>query len=977
MIDRKQHAWVKGLPILGLIWLVGAMGDRLWFALDHDVPAWDQADYLTGALNYWQALQSAQWGAPDWWVRFWQLSTKIPPLVYISTSPLLSLLGQGVDQSTAINLVYSAILLGSVYGLGVCLFSVSVGLWAAVFCLLMPGLYRVRLDFLLDFPLATMVTLCFTCLTLWREQSIEARQPGVSKGIRSVRKQARAEEVEPNQDVKDDSGQSQEGQLKPTGEIAAEIAAETAAETTAKIDETKDEREKDQVKDREYAPLENKAPQPHRDKEEVPESEPTAPVPFLAVALELANTFRSWLLAIAIGLTLGLALMTKQPAILFLAIPIAAAVVETFWRWQWVRLLQLILAIALAIPIFGGWYRTNWLLMLSATKRATVDSAIAEGDPSLLSLDAWTLYLRLLPKMVSLPLLVVGLTGVVFFWRRSRVSSQWYGERDYAPMSRAYRQRRYGRTQRSLYWLGLFLLAGYLLSSLNLNKDDRYVVPYLPVLAIVLAYGFTLLPQGWKLLRWGAVSLAVLLMGLNLLPLGLPATATHNALAYHPPYLGQPYPHAEVVADVIKAEPYLRSTIGVLPSTPAINQHNVNYYGNLRNFQVYGRQVGTRNRFVQKDGRSLSWFLTKTGSQGSIGNPTAQTAINQMVEQGNEFSLYDTWQLPDASNLNLWRRRVPPVQVKSFELDPAPTAVTKPIKALLSPIQLNAVLVPDRVPPGQPVPVSYTWSGSWKALQSGLVILTWRRQEPENRGKSRWFHDHGIGMGSLHSSEYEAFANLSFQVTEQSAMLPPANATPGTYTLDAIYVNRKTGKSEAIAVPPVQLQIDPTAAPVAAPELDLVTQLRSLAATLPQGRTALDRVFDEIGRMNQYDPLQDYVDQTRQAMTYRLQQEPKNRIFAYTLALTQVLKRRVEPAIAALQEVTRLDPSNPAPYAYLAFVNLYDFRPQAAQMALTSALKLAPQLPELHALSGIAALMQGHFRQAWQEVQQFRQLSRV
>ena len=62
---------------------------------------------------------------------------------------------------------FSAVLILSVYGLGKVLFSETVGLWAAALCQVMPGLYRYRLEFLLDYPLAAVVTLSFFFLTLW------------------------------------------------------------------------------------------------------------------------------------------------------------------------------------------------------------------------------------------------------------------------------------------------------------------------------------------------------------------------------------------------------------------------------------------------------------------------------------------------------------------------------------------------------------------------------------------------------------------------------------------------------------------------------------------------------------------------------------------------------------------------------------------------------------------------------------------
>ena len=929
MIGNKRQRWVKGLPVLGLIWLVGAIVDRLWFALDHNVPSWDQAEYLTGALNYWHALKTPQWLSGDWWTHLWQLSSKIPPLVYITTAPFISLFGAGADQSAVVNLWFSALLLGSVYTIGVCLFTLPVAFWAMGLCLLMPGLYRVRLDFLLDFPLAALVTLCFACLTVWREAGKERLK---DEGLR----------------------------LKGSSNFI-----------------------------------------------------------LYPLSFSLSDSLSQWLLASAIGITLGLSLMTKQPALLFLFVPLVWAGVETLWHRSWMRLLQLVFAVCLSTVIWVPWYRTNWLLMLSASKRATIDSAIAEHDPSLLSLDAWTYYFKALPEMISLPLLVVPLVGFLFFWRRSRVSSQCLDEADFSPKTKHYRQQVYGASRAALTWLLVYCLGGYMLSSLNLNKDDRYVVPYLPIVALLLAYGMTLLPKRWQLLQWGAVGVAIVLMFNHLVALPLGSTPPQRTFSQHFAYTGKTYPHEQVIASVLQTQPYLRSTIGVLPSTGQINQHNINYYGNLQNFRVYGRQVGTRQSQVEQDARSFSWFLTKTDDQGSIRQQAPQTALVNSIEQGTDFTLHKTWTLPDRSTLKLFRRHIPLLEVApmvgqeaegrrqgaegrgkkvggsvvdsiseagvhdikrsqenlSFSLHPL-AFIHPPPPTPHTPITLDQVIVPDRAPPGKPIPVTYRWSGDWRSLQSGLVLLTWHKQGQPAAASGHWLHDHGIGMGLLHPKVLPVQEKASrFQVVERLAMLSPLDAA-GTYTLEALYLDRETGKTTAIATPAVSLSLDPKAATSPAPELDLVTQLRVLSTALPKGGKALSAAFDDIGRINQYDPTQDYADQARQASAYRLTQEPENREFAYTLTLANVLKRRIGDAIVSLHQVVQLDAQNPYAYGYLAFINLYDFRVGAAQTALHTAFKLNAKLPELYALSGAAALMQGNPVQAWQQFQQFERLDK-
>ncbi len=836
----------RSLVILGLIWVLGMVCDRIWFALDRSIPAWDQADYLTGTLNYWQALQHPQWWNRDWWQGLWLLSSKIPPLTYILTAGVQNIFGIGPDEATLVMLLFSGVLLGSVYGLGKVLFDESVGLWAAFLCQVLPALYRLRLDFLLDYPLAAVVTLSFFCLSVWRSF-------GTAETQRAQRK----------------------------------------------------------------------------------------------------RRFVEWLWVLAFGLSFGLALLVKQTALIFLLVPIVWVGVGTLRDRRWDRLAQLVGGLCLSVLVFGPWYRTNWLIVLTSGKRATVDSAIAEGEAPLNTLQAWIYYWQQLPNQVSLLLLLVPIVALLFYWGRLGVKNKDKGDKG----------------ESSLKWLAVFLVSSYLLSSLNINKDSRYALPYLPALTVFLAYGLTRFPHLWgKRIRWGTAALAILLMLFNLFPVGGViggwVTQALSPNQYYP-YMAEELPHKQVTAHIVQTEPYLRSTLGVLPSTAAINQHNFNYYGALQNFQVYGRQVGTRKKFIDRDVRSLEWFLTKTGNQGSV--KETQASIAQAVEQSGNFQLSKSWNLPDGSLIKLYHKQTPAVEVK-----PIGISVTPPTR-----ISLSQIAVPEKAPPGIPVPVTYEWYGSWEQLQNGLVLLTWRhssfvsnqKQNTNDKGqmtndKMQWIHDRAIAMGALHSGTKKPEG--TFRAIERMAMLPPADVAPGIYSLEAIYLNRLSGESYPIQVPNITLQIDPQAPPVPAPELDLVTQLRILGTSLPKGTEALSQVFDEVGRINQYDPIQDYLVQARLTLEYRLQQFPSNQDWAYALALANVLQRRVDGAIDALQKVTQLDSENPYSHAYLAFVQLYNWQPRAAQKSLEPSLAKNPNIPEIKALSGAAALMQGNLIKAWQ-----------
>ncbi|MBW4480530.1 MAG: glycosyltransferase family 39 protein [Tolypothrix brevis GSE-NOS-MK-07-07A] len=854
-VKTKRNKY-NSILILGIIWLLGALCDRIWLTLDRSIPGWDQADYLTGTLTYRQALQNAQWWDVEWWRSFWLLSSKIPPLTYIITAIVQNIFGTGADQAILVMLLFSAILLWSVYGLGKLLFNDSVGLCAAALCQILPGLYRLRLEFLLDYPLTSIVTLSFYCLTLWK--------------VRGDR--------------------------------------ETWGQGDKETRET-------------------------RDKKNNSSFSPSSPPSLL------------W--AIAFGLSLGLAFLVKQTALFFLLTPIAWVGFATLSQRRWGRLAQLLSSLCLSVLVFAPWYRTNWLVILTSGKRATIDSAIAENQAPINTIEAWTYYWRQLPTQVSLPLLLVPIFALLLYWghvKEERLENK-ENNSSFPPSSTP-------PLSYSLKWIAIFWLGSYLLSCLNPNKQDRYVLPYLPVLSLFLAYGLTCSRDLWgKRTRFYTVGLAIILMLFNLFPVGGALggwmTQTLSPRSQFYPYMGQQYPHRQVIAQIIQTEPYLHSTLGVLPSTGEINQHNFNYYGALENFRVYGRQVGTRKKFLEQDKRSLSWFLTKTGDQGSI--PPNQAAIVEAVQTSPDFQLNKSWKLPDRSILKLYHQKLPPVEVKSL-------SAKTPRRIILS-----RVKVPEKAPPGIPIPVTYEWSGSSQELQQGLVLLTWR-----NTDNIKWLHDHGIAMGSLYST-----SNQHLSVIERMAMLPSADTVAGTYTLEATYLNRISGETYPIKVPKVTLQIDPKATAIAAPELDLVTQLRILGANLPKGGSALEKVFDEVGRINQYDPNQDYLVQGRLSLEYRLEHIAENRDWVYALALANVLQTRVNDAIASFTKVTQLDPVNPYAYGYLGFVHLYNWQPAAAQKSLQSGLAKNPNITELKGLSAVAYLMQGNIIKAWQIYQEW------
>ena len=62
--------------------------------------------------------------------------------------------------------------------------------------------------------------------------------------------------------------------------------------------------------------------------------------------------------------------------------------------------------------------------------------------------------------------------------------------------------------------------------------------------------------------------------------------------------------------------------------------------------------MGVKESNIEKDARSLPYFLTKSGKQGAVSE--TKKLITRRLETGDDFHLKKTWELPDQTLLKLY-----------------------------------------------------------------------------------------------------------------------------------------------------------------------------------------------------------------------------------------------------------------------------------------------------------------------------------
>lgn len=162
-LSRERLWW---LALAGL-WLLATAADRHWLALDHRLPAWDQADYLNSAVDHGRALGLLAGGGWQGISHLLDLSPKIPPLASLVNGTVMAVAGDGPDQASWALALWHGLLLLVVAMWGRDLAGRRFGLLAASLLALLPGLAELRLDYTLDLALAATTSLALWLLGRW------------------------------------------------------------------------------------------------------------------------------------------------------------------------------------------------------------------------------------------------------------------------------------------------------------------------------------------------------------------------------------------------------------------------------------------------------------------------------------------------------------------------------------------------------------------------------------------------------------------------------------------------------------------------------------------------------------------------------------------------------------------------------------------------------------------------------------------
>jgi len=275
-----------------------------------------------------------------------------------------------------------------------------------------------------------------------------------------------------------------------------------------------------------------------------------------------------WKTAWMLGLAAGFCILTKWTGPVFFAGPFLLVLVQA-WRKKeaarWTMVLSLLLLALLAVLIAFPWFQQNWTEFSHRMGRINSVDSIRLGSPRPFSLRAFAWYpIEIYRNLLTPPLFffaLLGAAGAAFRARKNRL----------------------------LAFLGCWAAPSFIVFAGVPVKDDRFVVPVLPALALLTVAGIGALPK--PILRKTAMAGLFLAAGMQffMYSFGWPVRMEY---VFSSPPSSEHWPLPEMLAAVEGQFGRQPLSIGILPSLPYFNVSVFQYFNKIGRYPYEIRDVG-------------------------------------------------------------------------------------------------------------------------------------------------------------------------------------------------------------------------------------------------------------------------------------------------------------------------------------------------------------------------------------------------
>ena len=626
---------------------------------------------------------------------------------------------------------------------------------------------------------------------------------------------------------------------------------------------------------------------------------------FLFLTKWYLNKKKNTLYGALSGISLGLIFLTKPTGIIIFVLPIFFILYKVFKsKISVIYFLKesSIFCIAFAIVIFP-WFSRNWLTIITSTINAWNWGVKYQEGLEFFSIESWTYYFKKLP-------LIFGITNFSIF------STILIIEKFFQRNLLSLKIKTFNKLD---FWFLIYLFNCYLIVSLMSTKDIRFIMPIYPIICI---YGATFLHSNNYKIFTNKNKKIIILISITisfLLPINKSIFKKNYKNALHK------WPHEEIILEIKKENPNLVSTLAILPDTKEINTFNLEAEASKQGEYVAVRQVISNEDTYKEDLKYFDWFLLKTGDQGIMSNKS-KILLNEHVLNNPSFILKKEWQLPDNSNILLFRRKI-----------------------------LNTYLVKNDCNSNEKsldIEVSKKWlkfnmfeKGKFIKSSNLLIDLIGKDFESSTnislandsfhntfQDDSCYFLTQEIPLNL--SVNIPKNLNINLRVIDKKGNIKPINKSFKTSIIEDEYSDNKIIRMT-----------------------NKIYQVKLLGNYLRNGE--FKNLFDLVGIINQSDPKQKYLKNAELIFSQRYN-DKKNLEDIYSVLISQILQKKISDSRETIDFILESDKKNGNAHLTKAIINIFLLKNKDAKLSINNAktFKKSPESEEiLRTVEGLTNLL--------------------
>ena len=599
------------------------------------------------------------------------------------------------------------------------------------------------------------------------------------------------------------------------------------------------------------------------------------------VLYKLFKSKTSLLLSLILGITLGFVFLTKPTGILFLILPYSYALYYLGKKLKLFKhkLINLVIIISSFLIVIWPWLSINWLTIFTSILNSWQWGIKYQDGLEANTFEGLIFYPKIITKLIGPYILgsfiVIGSIDLFKSLRnRNFKFNNFNGIRE----------------------IDLFLLSMpiniLIICTLMSTKDLRFILPIFPSLCIFSGLLIGNLKKN-NLNRFYKIFIFTII----LLTFILHLNNQKNMDFLFKKKTFTSWPHKEIVEEVKRFSPNLKTVIGVLPDTKELNTFNLAAEAELQNSNLYFSQIISNEESYKEDLYRFNWFLIKEGEQG-IMTSNSKLELSKLIEDSSIFENFKSWKLPDGSKAKLFKRKQSNETISIIKDD-------------FSHPKLDLIFCENGL--------TLDLKGNVESLSKSNLLLDARSKDKEYEINIALPEIINISNKNIEIiKRINLDQNLDDETLKINSLLISKENIEIPVLLDKVIFNQNIIESEKNQF-----------------EINKVKELEKMGKLLKTGE--FDKLFNFVGLINQTDPDQEYLSDSEKIFKYRYKLNNRNPDYLYNIALAQILQRKSIEASDTLSELIKFESNNSNLYLAKSIVDIYNFNPRKAETNIQKA----------------------------------------